>query len=230
MRAIRALAVAALVALDLSVAAAQPTRHFKDSWFWGLKGGGMFFEVQSDPDGSLAPLGGVDWMITRTNGGLYVSYDRAFFNQFMFVNDSVSPVAFTACPGDPTVTCGRQVNITDMNRFTLAGVLFPLQTYRLHPYIGFGATMNHIATTAPQGAYSNSTQQILVEASVQQGKSVASPVVILGSQFRLPLVSAFGQVSATPANRNFLLFTGGWRFTVEGGVRHNIGSSIDRMR
>ena len=39
MRAIRVLAAAPLVVLDVSAAAAQSTRHFHDSWFWGVKGG-----------------------------------------------------------------------------------------------------------------------------------------------------------------------------------------------
>lgn len=224
MRAIRALAVAALVGLDVSAASAQPSRHFKDSWFWGLKGGGTFYQVQSDPNGSLAPLGGVDWLITRTNGGLYVSYDHAFFNQFVFVNDSTGPIDVT--PG------GRQVLIKDARRFTMSGVLFPMQTYRMHPYIGFGITLSHIAKATAQGTYTNpNRQQPLVEGTIQQFRSVALPVFMIGSQIRLIKFSVFGQATAIPASRNFFLFTGsGWRTSVEGGIRWNTGSSIDRMR
>src|SRR5258705_11453702 len=47
MRVIRGLAVAALVALDVSVASAQAERHFKDSWFWGVQGGAMTYQVMS---------------------------------------------------------------------------------------------------------------------------------------------------------------------------------------
>src|SRR3954471_6884419 len=96
-RSIRVLAVITLVALHASAAAAQPTRHFKDSWFWGVKGGAMGFQVASDPTpdnpierfwgGPVAPLVGLDWMITRTNGGLYVSYDHSIFQEAVFVND-----------------------------------------------------------------------------------------------------------------------------------------------
>lgn len=224
MRAIRTLAVATLVALDVSVASAQPSRHFKDSWFWGVKGGGTFYQVMSDPNGSLAPMGGIDWMITRTNGGLYVAYDQAFFDQIVLVNDSTGPVDVT--PG------GRQVAIKDVRRFTMAGVLFPMQTYRLHPYIGFGATLSHIAKATALGTYTNPTrQQPLVEGTIQQFRSVALPIVMIGAQLRLLKFSAFGQATAIPASRNFFLFTGsGWRTSVEGGIRWNVGTSIDPMR
>jgi len=52
-----------------------------------------------------------------------------------------------------------------------------------------------------------------------------------GLQMRLVRFSVFGQATASPANSNFFLYTGSnWRTTVEGGMRYNIGSSIDRMR
>lgn len=221
MRAIRTLAVAALVALDVSAAAAQSTRHFKDSWFWGLKAGETFYQVQSHPNG-LAPLGGIDWLITRTNGGLYVSFDHSFLTRdSVFVNDSISPLD----------TVPRTVNLSGLRRFTLAGMLFPMQSYRLHPYFGLGVALHHIAKATPRGPYRNGTQQQLVLATVQQFRSAASPVVIMGAQYRLLRFSVFGQATATPANENFFLFTGSnWRTTVEGGLRYNVGSSIDRMR
>jgi len=158
MRAIRALTVAALVALDVSVAAAQATRHFKDSWFWGLKGGITSYQVQSNPQ-AYAPLAGIDWLITRTNGGLYVSFDHSFFTRdSVFVNDSLSPLD----------TVPRTIILSGLRRFTVAGMLFPMQSYRLHPYVGFGASLSHIAKALPLGAYRNGTQQQLVEGTVQQ--------------------------------------------------------------
>jgi hypothetical protein len=222
MRAIRALAVAALVALDVSAASAQSTRHFKDSWFWGVKGGGMFYQVMSDPDGSLSPLAGVDWLITRTKGGMYVSFDHLFFvDKPVLVNDSISPLD----------TVPRTVILSGMRRFTIAGMFFPLQSYRFHPYFGLGATLNHIAKAEPVGTFRNSTQQNVVFGTVQTLRSTATPIVIVGAQLKLLYFSAFGQATASPAHAQFFLFTGNnWRTSFEGGLRYNIGSSIDRMR
>lgn len=222
MRAIRVLAVAALVALDISAASAQSTRNFKDSWFWGLKGGGMFYQVQSDIDGSLAPLAGVDWLITRTNGGMYVSFDHSFFkDQFVLVNDSLSPID----------TVPRTVFLSGMRRYTVAGMLFPYQRKYLQTYFGLGATLSQVAKAEPVGTYRNRSQEQLVQATVRQFRTSASPIVIVGTQLRLLLASAFGQVTFSPAGSQFFLFTGNnWRTSFEAGLRYNVGSSIDRMR
>lgn len=229
MRATRALAVAALVALDVGAAAAQSTRHFTDSWFWGVKGGILSYQVQSaiDPPSNnsgntWALMAGGDWLITRTKAGLYLSFDHSFFSQdSVFVNDSVTPLD----------TVPRSVHLSGMRRFTLAGMVFPLNSQRYHPYLGIGGTLSSIAEVEPQGGFSSTTQQNLVLNTVTQFKTVASPVIILGFQMRLVAFSIFGQATATPANNNFFLWTqNGWRTTGEAGIRYNIGSSIDRMR
>jgi len=207
--------------LKQSASAAQSTRHFKDSWFWGLKGGITSYQVQSNPQ-AYAPMAEIDWLITRTNGGLYVSFDHSFFTRdSVFVNDSLSPLD----------TVPRTIILSGLRRFTIAGMLFPMQSYRLHPYIGFGASLSHIAKALPLGAYRNGTQQQLVEGTVQQFRSTSSPVVILGTQLRLLRFSAFGQLTASPTNSSFFLWTGsGWRTTGEAGLRVNVGTSIDKMR
>jgi hypothetical protein len=222
MRAIRAVAVAALVALHVTSADAQSTRNFKDSWFWGFKGGATFYQVQSDADGSLSPLGGMDWLITRTNAGLYVSFDHTFFtDQSVFVNDSVGPVD----------TIPRRVFLSGMRRFTLAGMLFPYKRKYLQTYFGIGATLNQIAEAEPEGTYRNQTQERLVVSTVRQFRTAAAPIVIAGGQLRLIGFSAFAQATSSPATAQFFLFTGNnWRSTLEAGIRYNIGSSIDPMR
>jgi hypothetical protein len=224
MRVFRALALVALVAFSATDAMAQATRGFKDSWFWGVKGGAMYYQVQSD-SGALAPLTGLEWFITRSKGGLYVSFDHSFFsNQAVFVNDSVNPL----------YTGPRPVLLSGMRRFTAIGMFFPLQSYRVHPYVGLGAALSYIASANPQGAYvtpGGQVQKDLVEATIQEFRSTASPMALLGAQARLPLISVFGQLTATPANSNFFLFTGtGVRATAEFGVRYNFGTSIDQMR
>jgi hypothetical protein len=222
MRAIRVLAVAALVVLDVSVAAAQSTRHFHDSWVWGVKGGVMTYQVQSNT-GGMAPMAGADWLITRKHGGLYVAGDYTIFSEQVAVNDSINPIDVT--PG------GRLTDIDDMFRFTFAGMLFPLESQRFSPYIGMGMTLSSIVGTNPQGTYVNRTQENLVLTTIQNFKTTVQPNFIVGTQLRLPLLSLFGHASITRANNTFFLYTApSWRMTFETGVRYNIGSSIDRMR
>lgn len=224
MRAFRTLAVFALLALPAADVSAQATRGFKDSWYWGVKGGGLFYQVQSDTN-AVAPVAGIDWFITRTMGGLYVSLDQSFFhNAAVFVNDSVNPL----------YTGPRTVYLSNMRRLSVAGMLLPMQTYRVHPYVGFGASLNYITSVKPQGTYvtpGGATQRALVDQTVEQFRSNAVPMGLLGVQLRLPALSVFGQITATPATSNFFLFTGtAVRATGEFGVRYNVGTSIDPMR
>jgi len=223
MRAFRGIAVGLLLALTASAATAQSTRHFRNSWFWGAKGGAMLYQVQSVNGTAFAPTAGIDWLITRTHGGLYVAYDYAFFNEQVLVNDSVGPTAFT-----PT---GRPVTLKDMHRWTMLGMLFPMPSRALQPYLGLGFELAYIPTAEPQGAYSNRLQQDLVLNTISTFRASASPHMMLGLQWRLPMVSVFAQANATSAQQNFFLYTGSrFRTMIEGGVRYNIGSSIDPMR
>jgi hypothetical protein len=224
MRAFRNLTIAALLAVNVGSAGAQASRGFKDSWFWGIKSGLLSYQVVDNgvAKNPFALLGGADWFITRSSGGLYLSFDHTFFStDSLFVNDSLSPLD----------SVPRVVSLKGLRRFTLAGLLFPMQTYRLHPYLGIGVTLASIVEATPQGTYRNSTQQNLVLNTIEAFRSTASPMVMLGAQLRLPLASLFGQLTATPANNNFFLFSGSnWRTSFEAGLRFNAGSSMDRLR
>jgi len=224
MRAFRGLTITALLLLNVGAAGAQASRGFKDSWFWGAKFGLLNYQVwdNSVARNSVALLAGGDWLITRSNGGLYVSFDYSFFSaDSVFVNDSISPLD----------SVPRIVQLGGLRRMTMAAMVFPAQSFFMHPYLGFGVTLAHIARANPQGTYRSATQEGLVLSTVELFRSTATPVVIIGTQLRFPLTSVFGQVTASPANNNFFLFTGrGWRTTLEVGLRYNVGTSIDRMR
>ena len=201
MRTIRGLTIAALLLLNVGYAGAQASRGFKDSWFWGAKAGLLSYQVVNNgvARSPFALLGGADWMITRSSGGLYLSFDHSFFSaDSIFVNDSISPLD----------SVPRVVGLKGLRRFTIAGMLFPMQTYRLHPYLGIGVTLASVAQVTPRGTYRNATQQNLVLSTIEAFRSTATPMVMVGAQLRLPLVSVFGQVTAAPANNNFFLFSG----------------------
>jgi hypothetical protein len=226
MRAIRGLSIAALMVLaNVGEAGAQASRGFKDSWFWGAKAGLINYQVV-DNAVSKAPIAGMigaDWFITRSSGGLYLSFDHSFFRtDSLFVNDSLSPLD----------SVPRVVQLKGLRRFTLMGMLFPMQSYVFHPYIGMGVTMSSIVEATPQGTYRNATQQNLVLNTIEAFRSTATPTFMLGVQMRLPLAgSAFAQATATPANNNFFLFSGqSFRTTVEVGMRLNAGTSVERTR
>ena len=93
---------------------------------------------------------------------------------------------------------------------------------------------NQIASAAAQGAFLNSSRYQLALDSVQSKKTSFTPTLIGGVQLRMAPFSVFGQAVASPSQQNFFLYNsnGGqaFNFSLEGGIRYNFGSSIDRVR
>ena len=64
---------------------------------------------------------------------------------------------------------------------------------------------------------------------IHDDKVSFSPLLMAGAQYRMRGFSLFGQFSLSPTQHSFLLYNGqSWGFSYEGGLRYNIGSSIDR--
>jgi hypothetical protein len=216
-------------ALLAKPSAAQDGRPFRDAWFWGVRGGVLNYSSDADPalgpydgtDNAGAPMVGIDWMITRTRGGLYIGVDQAFFSSAAFYRRPV-------VTGDPYAVLKNQ------RRISLAGMLYPMQSPEIHPYVGLGLTLNQVGD-----AYLSNNIAIpaLLQAardSIQTKKVTIAPMVIAGVQRRLPAFSVFAQGSATWLQNGYLLKNLApkhfLQFSLEGGIRYNVGSSIDRER
>lgn len=217
MRVLRALTAATGLALVLSQqSSAQGTRQFKDAWFWGLKTGVTSYSSATTSNGG-APLIGAEWLITRTNGGLYLSLDQAFIT---------STGSFTDRDADSTYV--RYPGINNLRKFTVAGMVFPGQTRNLHPYVGGGFVLDQVGGVALAG-----TPTAISADSISAKKTAFSPIFIGGVQARLKPMSVFVQGSASPAQHTFFysnISTNQLSFALEFGVRYNVGSSIDRER
>ena len=223
MRLLRVLTAAiGLAALLPKPSTAQAGRQFKDAWFWGVKGGGVLYSSASTSN-SLAPLVGAEWLITRTRGGLYVSFDQAFLTTTGSFLDR-----------DPDSTFQRNVALKNLRRFSIAAMVFPMQSPRYHPYAGFGMVLNQIGSASAQGAFLNSGRYAIALDSVQSKKTSFTPMLVGGLQVRMMPFSVFGQAIASPAQPGCFLdnASGGQSFNIslEGGIRYNFGSSIDRIR
>jgi hypothetical protein len=214
MQKLRAVAVALVATVVVSASAnAQGVRNFDNSWFWGFKSGINTFSVPGGGNTSTVDLG-VDWLITRTKGGLYVSG-----NQSVFERD----IQFA----DPTSNTGeRTVRVNDMRRITLAGVAFPKHFGGITPYAGVGYSIVVLgdarvfvdsANTFPNNAFLD---------EVERERSRGAVVGLGGVQIQLSRMAIFAQETLVPSNRSFL-FSSVLSF-FEFGVRWNFGSSIDR--
>lgn len=220
----------ALAGLLPSVAEAQQGRRFENSWFWGLKGGDMFYS-SPDPDyddqGELisfqpanrqAGFVGLEWLITRTRGGLYISYDHAILDQeTVFLN-----------PADSAII---RLGMKNTRRVNIAGMFFPPVTRWAQPYVGLGFGYIQVGATELRNpeVIDQPTGEAFM-AFVTENKSQFQPLAILGAQARFRPFSVFLQGSATPFRDDFILRGGrGAAITIEGGIRYNIGNSIDRL-
>lgn len=219
MRTIRALTTAlALTAVLPGIGAAQAARPFKNSWFWGIKGGGLTYSVPMPKGGTgFAPAVGLDWLITRSQGGLYVSFTQSFFNQYTTIDqldaaDSTAP---------------HNVSLKDLRRVELGAMAFPQISTTWHPYAGIGLVINQIGTATASGAGLSDNQRAVLDQTITDARTAMSPLVIVGTQYRLPWFSLFGQATFSPTQKNFFLYNGSSAsFGYEFGLRYNIGSSI----
>ncbi|HYX81397.1 MAG TPA: hypothetical protein VE714_03325 [Gemmatimonadales bacterium] len=217
----RTLAVSlALVAMLPRIGTAQVGRSFKDSWFWGAKVGGIDFNSATQTH-QQAPLGGIDWLITRTRGGLYVSYSQALFTDLALIQTSV----------DASDTIPHIVSLKNMRRLDVAAMVFPGTSFFVHPYAGIGFSIKQINSAEPADtSYSSIDQYNTIQAYIAELRTGASPFFIAGTQFKLVGFSIFFQGTASPAQKNMFLYNGkAFHLTYEGGIRWNFGSSIDKM-
>ncbi|MDQ6887903.1 MAG: hypothetical protein M3068_11505 [Gemmatimonadota bacterium] len=213
MRLVRWLAAGgALTAFLPAVGAAQSSRLFSNSWFWGATAGTMTFSTNSTKN-AVAPIIGAEWLITRSRGAMYASLQQAFFKE---------TAALTDFQGAPFT-----VDLKNMKRATLALLAFPTSYGALRPYAGLGLSLNVITHATVRGSYSSAGQADAVESQITDLKDRASPIFMVGLQAQKARFSIFGQATAMPAQSRFF-FSDRATYLFEGGLRYNIGSSIER--
>jgi hypothetical protein len=214
MQKLRAVAVAMVATIVVSASAqAQEMKNFDNSWFWGFKSGINSFAVPGHGNTSTVDLG-LDWVITRTRGGLYVSA-----NQSVFERD----LEFL----DPTSNTGqRTVRVNDMRRITVAGLAFPKHFGGITPYAGLGFMIAVLgdARVFVDSANTFPTNSFLDEVERERSRSTAMGMA--GVQIQTSRAAIFAQETIIPSNTNFL-FRSVLNF-FEFGIRINFGSSIDQ--
>ena len=210
----RAVGVALVATLVVSASAnAQEMRNFDNSWFWGFKTGVNTFAQPGHGNTSTADFG-IDWVITRTHGGLYVSGNQSIFERDIEVLDPAS------------TTGQRTVRVNDMRRITAAALVFPKHIGGVTPYFGVGY---EIAVLGDARVFVDSANTFPTNAFLDQVESMRSRAAITGIaglQIQASRFAIFAQESLMPASANFL-FSGVMNF-FEFGIRLNFGSSIDR--
>jgi hypothetical protein len=214
MQKLRAVAVAVVATIVVSASAnAQEMKNFDNSWFWGFKSGINTFAVPGHGNTSTADLG-IDWVITRTKGGLYVSANQSVFSRDLEFLDPASN------------TGQRTVRVNDMRRITLAGLAFPKHFGGITPYAGLGFMIAVLgdARVFVDSANTFPSNSFLDEIDRERSRSTA--LAMVGVQIQTKRAAIFGQETMIPSNNAFL-FRSVLNF-FEFGIRINFGSSIDQ--
>jgi hypothetical protein len=220
MRTIRVLSIATAIAGILpTVVAAQSGSQFTDSWFWGVKLGGLAM-ADSGSVYRQSPVAGIDWMITRTHGGLYVSGAESFFSRR----------ALTLRDSSAGLDSGfRQINLKNMRKLDIAAMGFPGEYLKFHPYVGIGFSFSEIVDAQAQGPFSSTDQSDFANRVILGERASFTPLFMVGAQYALKKLSVFGQATLSPSQQNFILYNGRpYNFGYEFGLRYNVGTSIDR--
>lgn len=212
MRLLGATTILAVCALAATPASAQTRGNFENSWFWGAKGGIATLSTTGSGSASV-PTWGLDWLITRKRGGLYVSADEAFFSRSLTAADA------SAAGGT------RQIRISNMRRVDFAGAVFPGSLGPVRPYAGIGAAVSLIGSAVAQPDSLGGVPDRQFKDRTEKRRSRASLLVMAGAQFQAKRVAFFVQESVLPSGGDFLINSAMSFFEV--GLRYNFGNSIE---
>jgi hypothetical protein len=222
MRIVRTVVLAVLATAAVpALALAQSASGFDNGWFWGAKGGIMQFDAIDTRNGGFKTVNattvGGEWLITRTRAGLYLSVEHAFFDEVAAVFD---PSAAGA---------SRAVNISDMRRYHMGMLAFPVNWGGARPYLGVGYAINVIQNASPQGTFTSQGAMDSVFTRVDRQSTRSSFVVTAGVQAQMGRWGLFAQAATMPTRDNFLISGSSNTFMFEGGLRFRISNAIEKF-
>jgi len=205
-------AVPLFLCLAATTARAQQEQLFRNSWFWGLHAGATSIGTPSSSTTGASTIG-AEWMITRTNGGLYASYDQANFTRSLGI-------------ADPTASNGvRPVSVHDLRTVSLGAVAFPWHANGFRPYAGLGYALSVVGDASVQADSANTPVPSGINKAVDDARSRASIFAMAGAQWQVRRTAIFAQASFIPSNDQFLVTKP--ITSIVAGIRYNFGSSID---
>jgi hypothetical protein len=198
-----------------ATASAQESKYFDDSWFWGVKTGVATFSPTLGGNESAFSYG-AEWLITRSRGALYVSFDQANIS-------SVSAVV------DPNTSDGfRPVSVDKLNRIGVALLAFPKRFGKFRPYAGLGLSLDIVGSASPMVGANDQVDDAVFQ-RIDDRRSQSGFLGMGGVQMQFERLAVFTQASFVPAQSNFLLSNNFLGF-FEAGVRYNFGTSREGFR
>ncbi len=112
----------------------------------------------------------------------------------------------------------------------MALMAFPGDHLQFHPYVGIGFTFQTMGSATPRGPFATTDDLNFADETVQDAKAVDHTAVYgRGNNTGSRACPAFGQITVSPSDRNWILYNGRpANFSYEIGIRYNIGTSIEK--
>jgi opacity protein-like surface antigen len=207
MRIVSGVSLAVVLIAAFAAPAQAQDAGWQNRWYWGAQGSMLRYKTPT-MNWSNAYAVGASWLITKRQGGLYVAFDQAFFDDpSTLVRNGLSPTGFT------TVTWEHS------QRWQALLYAVPMSgAFQL--YLGAGFAIHNITDAVPDTT--GATQQEIVAAieETERRKSRAFLTLAGGLQLKLGRLAVFGDYHFMPASDNFLItssqhvFIAGIRFAV----------------
>ena len=205
-------AVPLILCIATATAHAQEEQLFQNSWFWGLHAGVTSIGTPSRGSSEVGTVG-AEWMITRSNAGLYVAYDQASFSQ-------------TSGVLDPSASNGmRPLAIHDLRTISVGGVAFPWHSGHFRPYAGLGFALSLVGSATIEPDSLNTPVPSTLSQTVDDSRSRSSIFALAGAQWQIRRTAIFAQASFIPSSNDFVVTKP--ITNIVAGIRYNFGSSID---
>ena len=205
-------AVPLILCIATATAHAQEEQLFQNSWFWGLHAGVTSIGTPAKGSSEVGTVG-AEWMITRSNAGLYVAYDQASFSQ-------------TSGVLDPSASNGmRPLAIHDLRTISVGGVAFPWHSGRFRPYAGLGFALSLVGSATIEPDSLNTPVPSTLSQTVDDSRSRSSIFALAGAQWQIRRTAIFAQASFIPSSNDFVVTKP--ITNIVAGIRYNFGSSID---
>ena len=208
MKPLSRVALVALLCAPLArPAAAQATGGHDYRWYWGAHAGAFIYRTNAQKF-YADPIIGINWLITKKRGALYVGGEEAFFT-----SDATASVT------DPATGTGYTVAFSKVRRIFAGLLAFPLQGH-IEPIVGLGLSMNTVVdarANSPAG-----------QAAANDAGNKADAWVLGGVQINVGKLAVFGQYVVSTSANSWLMIQE--QHSIQGGVRYSLGKSKEDVQ
>jgi hypothetical protein len=209
--------------LGAESASAQELRADSYRWYFGVTGGGLFAQTQTQ-DYSTLPSAGIHIMVVGKRGGLMLGVEESFGS-----NES-SGFGLTWTLPDSTLDARLyDVSFDRIRKYHATLMAFPLRG-RVEPYLGVGFGIMHTVGTEISTGFQDPEEAFVADSVASEINSTGFGSFVGGVQAGAgSRIVFFGQyqITTAPSRGNLLV---GPSHSVQFGLRFSLGKAKEDIR